>query len=191
MILRQVWFNHMARGQNEVVIIEDLGSHVQNPLCATIKAPGLARQLLLLSDLLVYLLLLNNNFFLAWASSLDIVFNRGAFAYSSSNMLQENDRDKWDENTMAKKAILDKVYILKPHPPACRANFLSSKSRLGSLWVLCPNWNKTATRSLQDILLILELPFFNLNRSRFLSVVGVSFRQYIPVHLQHKILDQL
>ena len=47
------------------VIIEDLGSHVQNPLCATIKAPGLARQLLLLSDLLVYLLLLNNNFFLA------------------------------------------------------------------------------------------------------------------------------
>ena len=131
----------MAGGQNEVVIIEDLGSHVQNPLCATIKAPGLARQLLLLSDLLVYLLLLNNNFFLAWASSLDIVFNRGAFAYSSSNMLQENDRDKWDENTMAKKAILDKVYILKPHPPACRANFLSSKSRLGSLWVSCPNWN--------------------------------------------------
>ena len=57
--------NHMAGGQNEVVIIEDLGSHVQNPLCATIKAPGLARQLLLLSDLLVYLLLLNNNFFLA------------------------------------------------------------------------------------------------------------------------------
>ena len=45
--------------------------------------------------------------------------------------------------------------------------------------------------SLLDILFILELPFFNLNRSRFLSVVGVSFRQYIPVHLQHKILDQL
>ena len=49
----------------------------------------------------------------------------------------------------------------------------------------------TVTRSLRDILFILELPFFNLNRSRFLSVVGVSFRQYIPVHLQHKILDRL
>ena len=49
----------------------------------------------------------------------------------------------------------------------------------------------TIARSLRDILFILELPFLNLNRSRFLSVVGVSFRQYIPVHLQHKILDQL
>ena len=33
------------------------------------------------------------------------------------------------------------VHILKSHPPACCANFLSSKSRLGSLWVLWPNWN--------------------------------------------------
>ena len=40
----------MARGQNEVVIIEHLGRHVQNSLRATIKAPSLARQLLL-SDL--------------------------------------------------------------------------------------------------------------------------------------------
>ena len=54
----------MARGQNEVVIIEHLGSNVQNSLRATIKAPSLARQLLQLSDLLVYLLVLNNNFFL-------------------------------------------------------------------------------------------------------------------------------
>ena len=54
----------MARGQNEVVIIEHLGRHVQNSLRATVKAPGLTRQLLLLSDLLVYLLVLNNNFFL-------------------------------------------------------------------------------------------------------------------------------
>ena len=70
-----------------MVIIEHLSSHVQNPLHATIKAPSLARQLLL-SDLLVYLLVLTNNFFLTWASSLDIVFNSGAFAYSSSNMLR-------------------------------------------------------------------------------------------------------
>ena len=49
----------------------------------------------------------------------------------------------------------------------------------------------TVKRSLRDILYILELPFSNLSRSRLLSVVGVSFCQYIPVHLQHKILDQL
>ena len=54
----------MARGQNEVVIIEHLGRHVQNSLRATVKAPSLTRQLLLLSDLLVYLLVLTNNFFL-------------------------------------------------------------------------------------------------------------------------------
>ena len=131
----------MARGQNEVVIIEHLGRHVQNSLCATIRAPSLTWQLLLLSDILVYLLVLTNNFFLTWASSLDIVFNSGAFAYSSSNMLQENDQDKGGENTMAKKVFLDNVYILKTHPPACCVNFLSSKSRLGSLWVLWPNWN--------------------------------------------------
>ena len=76
----------MARGQNEVVIIEHLGRHVQNSLRATIKAPSLARHLLL-SDPLVYVLVLPNNFFLTWARSLDIVFNSGAFAYSSSNML--------------------------------------------------------------------------------------------------------
>ena len=181
----------MARGQNEVVIIEHLGRHVQNSLRATIKAPSLTRQLLLLSDLLVYLLVLNNNFFLTWASSLDIVFNSGAFAYSSSNMLQENDRDKGGEITMAKKVLLDNVDIMKTHPPACCTNLLSSKSRLGSLWVLCPNWNNDRYKVTTIHSFILELPFFNLNRSRFLSVVGVSFRQYIPVHLQHKILDQL
>ena len=36
----------MARGQNEVVIIEHLGRHVQNPLRATVKAPSLTHQLL-------------------------------------------------------------------------------------------------------------------------------------------------
>ena len=87
------------------MIIEHLSSDVQNPLRATIKAPRLARQLLILSDVLVYLLVLTNNFFLTWASSLDIVFNSGAFAYSSSNILQENDRDEGVENTMAKKVI--------------------------------------------------------------------------------------
>ena len=45
------------------------------------------------------------------------------------------------ENIVAKKVLLNNVDILKTHPPACCANFLSSKSRLGSLWVLCPNWN--------------------------------------------------
>ena len=50
---------------------------------------------------------------MTWASSFDIVFNSGAFAYSSSNMLQENDQDKGGENTMAKKALLDKAYILE------------------------------------------------------------------------------
>ena len=105
--------NHMARaparGQNEVVIIAHLSNHVQIPLCATIKTSSLARQLLLI-DPLVYILVLTNNFCLTWASSLDIVFNSGAFAYSSSNMLQENDQDKGGENTMAKKVLLDKVY---------------------------------------------------------------------------------
>ena len=93
-----------------MVIIELFSSHVQNPLRATIKTSSPARQLPLLSDLIVYLLVLNNDFFLTWASSLDIVFNSGAFAYSSSNMLQENDQDGGGENTMAKKALLDKVY---------------------------------------------------------------------------------
>ena len=45
------------------------------------------------------------------------------------------------ENIVAKKVLLNNVNILKTHPPACCANFLSSKSRLGSLWVLWPNWN--------------------------------------------------
>ena len=172
-------------------MIEHLSSQVQNPLRETIKAPSLARQLFLLNDLLVYLLVLTNNFFLTEASSLDIVFNSSAFAYSSFNMLQENDRDKGDENTMAKEALLDNVFILKIHPPACCDNFLSSKSRLGSRWVLCPNWNNVRYKVTWRHSFHSGDAIFNLNRTQFLSVVGVSFCQYIPVNLQHKVLNQL
>ena len=95
------------------------------------------------------------------------------------------------ENTEAKKVLLENVIFRKL--TLQRAAQTSYRPRADSgLYGFCVQTETmTVSKSLLDILFILELPFFNLNRSRFLSVVGVSFRQYIPVHLQHKILDQL
>ena len=92
-------------------------------------------------------------------------------------MLQENDQDKGVENTVAKKVLLENVIFRKL--TLQRAAQTSYRPRADSgLYGFCDQTEiMTVTMSLLDILFILELPFFNLNRSRFLSVVGVSFRQ--------------
>ena len=93
-------------------------------------------------------------------------------------MLQENDRDKEGENNMAEQVLLDNMFIFWKLTLQ-RAAQTSYRPRADSgLCGFCDQTEiMTVTMSLLDILFILELPFFNLNRSRFLSVVGVSFRQ--------------
>ena len=95
------------------------------------------------------------------------------------------------ENTEAKKVLLENVIFRKLTLQRAAQTSYRPRADSGLYGFRVQTETITIARSLRDILFILELPFLNLNRSRFLSVVGVSFRQYIPVHLQHKILDKL